>query len=105
MESLVIILYPLVAVISTIGYLPQLKKLFFATRRPQNISLTSWYIWTLGSFISLLYGVYHLHDHLFILTCSINLFLVGLTTSLIVYNSYFRFEAPLQPAKVKTKKH
>ncbi len=92
MEEIAGLLYPLVAIISIVGYAPQIKTLLFATRRPQNLSLSSWVIWLVSGVISLLYGVYQLQDSVFIFTAAVNLFLLTFTTGLIVYNRYIRFE-------------
>ena len=92
METIAEFLYPLVAIISIICYAPQIRKLLFATRRPQNISISSWVIWTISACIALFYGVFSLHDPKFIAVSAINLLLVTFTTGLLLYNRYIRFE-------------
>lgn len=94
MAELMKALYPLVVVISIIGYLPQIQKLMFATRRAQNVSLSSWALWLVSGTLSLGYGVYVLEDLMFILTSALGALFIYITFGLIVYNNYIRFEEP-----------
>lgn len=92
MSELISLLYPLVAVTTVLGYLPQIHKLLVATRRPQNVSLTSWVIWTFSGLISFAYGVAVLQDFMFALTAGLNAAFITITACLIAYNNYIRFE-------------
>lgn len=94
MAELMKTLYPLVVVISIIGYLPQIQKLMFATRRAQNVSLSSWALWLVSGTLSLGYGVYVIQDFMFILTSGLGALFIYITFGLIIYNNYIRFEKP-----------
>ena len=60
LENVFVFLYPVVVVISIVGYIPQIKSLITAKTCPDNISIHSWYIWTLSTFLTLGYGVTHI---------------------------------------------
>jgi uncharacterized protein with PQ loop repeat len=94
MEEIIRYLYPAVTLVSIMGYIPQIYKLVIATRRPQNIALSSWSIWCVSSLVALLYGIYCLHDTVFIAMAFLGFAATVLTTILIVYNNFFRFEKP-----------
>ena len=66
----------------------------FATRRAQNVSLSSWALWLVSGTLSLGYGVYVLEDLMFILTSALGALFIYITFGLIVYNNYIRFEKP-----------
>lgn len=94
MEQFFIYLYPLVAVVSLAGYLPQVKALIFASSSPKNISVSMWFIWSIGSAISLGYGVFHLKDLMFSFVSGSTLLFCASITCLILYNRYIRFVGP-----------
>ncbi|MCB1556726.1 MAG: hypothetical protein KDJ15_05370 [Alphaproteobacteria bacterium] len=91
MEQFFSLLYPLVAIISIVAYIPQIKTLLFATRSPQNISLSSWMMWVASSFLAFGYVATHVHDSMLCLTTGVNLGMVALTAGLVAYNRYIRF--------------
>ena len=86
MEQLFIFLYPAVAFVSTIGYIPQIIKLARARTRVEGISLQSWLTWTATSSISLGYGVFHLKDMMFCLTVGVSLASTAKVAALIWRN-------------------
>ena len=90
--SLFVFLYPLVVIISIVGYFPQIKNLIWTDTKPVNISIHSWYIWCLSGFLTLGYAVFHLKDLMFTLTSAVSFLLIVATTALIHYNLYYRFE-------------
>lgn len=92
MAEFITILYPLVALATVIGYLPQIRKLIVATRRPQNVSLASWLIWTVSGFLAFAYAGIVLQDFMLSINAGLNAALITLTTGLIIYNNYIRFE-------------
>ena len=91
MEQFFVFLYPVVVLVSIIGYIPQIKELIFAKQPLKGISISSWLIWLLSSGLSLGYGVFHLHDLMFCLTTGVATLLIAGTTALILYNRYFQF--------------
>ena len=91
MEQFFVFLYPVVVLVSIIGYIPQIKELFTAKEKLVGISLSSWMIWLLSSFLLLWYGVFHLQDFMFCLTTGVATALIAGTTALVVYNRYFQF--------------
>lgn len=103
MENVFVILYPLLTINTIIGYLPQIRQLIKATKPTDDISLSSWYLWILGSVIALGYGVFHLQDFMFCLTTSVNMVLMIAVVALVLYNNHLRFAQAMQtaPAKVK----
>lgn len=73
MEEIFVSLYPLVAVIAFVGYMPQLKVILFAQCALGNISVTTWIIWASTWAISFGYGITKLHDVMFCVTAGMNL--------------------------------
>ena len=84
-------LYPLAGIAFIIGYIPQILTLMRAKSPPENISITSWVIWLVGSVLSLGYVHFHLSDFMMVattlLTLSLSLTVLGLT----IYNKSYRF--------------
>ncbi|MCB9989473.1 MAG: hypothetical protein H6868_09120 [Rhodospirillales bacterium] len=111
-EQLFVFLYPVVAIITIIAYVPQIKTLITATSIPNNISLSSWLMWCCSNFLAFGYAMTHVQDMLLALVTGMNLLMVITTTALIAYNRYIRFaEKPfltggmqLQPQPVKIRK-
>jgi hypothetical protein len=84
MEHIVVFLYALAPLFSTLGYLPQIRKLLHAApQEVRGISLQAWSLWLGNSLIALAYGVVKLHDPLFITVSSVSMFwcalIIGLT--------------------------
>lgn len=72
-EGLFVQLYPLVFLIGLAGYVPQLVHLMRHDDPAYNISLLTWYIWSLSYVIGLGYGITHLHDFMFCMVAGMNL--------------------------------
>lgn len=84
MEHIVVFLYALAPLFSTLGYLPQIRKLLRAApHEVRGISIHAWLLWLGNALIAVAYGVVKLHDPLFILVSSVSVFwcllLIGLT--------------------------
>ncbi len=86
MEQLFIFLYPAVAFVSTIGYIPQIIKLARAKTRVEGISLQSWLTWTATSSISLGYGIFHFKDLMFCMAVGVALASTATVAALIWRN-------------------
>ena len=83
-EYIVVFLYALAPLFSTLGYLPQIRKLLRAApHEVRGISLQAWSLWLSNALIAVAYGVVKLHDPLFITVSSVSTFwcmlLIGLT--------------------------
>ena len=72
-------------IISVMGYLPQIKALITTHTNCADIALSSWALWFISSAISVGYGLFYLKDTMFIVTCGMNLLLVGTVIALVVY--------------------
>ena len=101
MEEFFVYLYPLVGFISVVGYVPQLRKLIFATRPTEQTSVGSWIIWTISSFIGFGYSFYHIKDYMLISVSGINFVMCSFVLLLLVYNVYFRFSGSKASAEVE----
>ena len=85
-EYIVVFLYALAPVVSSLGYLPQLRKVLrSAPHELKGISLQAWTLWLGNSLVALAYGVIRLHDTLFITVCSISTFWCALLISLTLW--------------------
>ncbi|MBU6234498.1 MAG: hypothetical protein KGQ41_01525 [Alphaproteobacteria bacterium] len=82
----------MVAIVSLAGYLPQIVALIKAKSPHDNISLQSWYTWVFTYCISLGYGLFHLHDTLFIVNTAFGLTAILAVIGLVSYNRYYRFK-------------
>lgn len=91
MESFAELLYPLVSIISLSAFLPQIKTLLAATGPSRDIALSSWYLWTFASIVSLLYGVFKLQDMMFTVTTVLAVVMNVTIVGLVIYNRHFRF--------------
>lgn len=87
-----LLLYPLVFLIGLGGYLPQIYRLAAYPADTSSISLPTWYVWASSWLISLLYGVYHLHDPMFVAVATMNLAGHG---GIIALTTYRRRQAAL----------
>lgn len=98
MGQLFMFLYPLVMIISTAGYFSQILALIKADGPHDRISLTTWWMWVSSGSISLGYGVFCLHDTMFIITAAVGLTLTVAITGMVLYNRHIRFRnRPLLP--------
>ena len=92
MEQIFVSLYPLVAIVSLLGYLPQIMALVRAKTSDDKISLQSWCTWVFTYCISMGYGIFHLKDPLFIANTVFGLSAILTVIGLVVYNRHFRFK-------------
>lgn len=82
--------YSGVTIYSLMGYLPQIRKLLLCSRTPKNMALSSWVVWSVGSFISLVYIMCIVKNNIMVLATSCYL-LCNLTVCfLILYKTYWR---------------
>lgn len=86
--NIIDIMYASVAVVSLLAYLPQIIRLIKRHTDCRDISLGSWWIWNYTATASLLYGVFRLHDTLFIIACIANLFGVNIIIGLVLYKRW-----------------
>lgn len=84
-------LYPLVALISILGYLPQIRSLLSAERQAQAMSIRCWVLWSVANFISFGYSTFALQDFLLSATSLLNMTMSLVVTVLIIYNRYVTF--------------
>ena len=73
-DSIFIGVYALVPVIATGAFIPQIIKLLKPETGLDGISFGAWWAWMLSATISLIYGVFYLHDFMFILSSSVAFF-------------------------------
>lgn len=65
METLLVILYSCVPIVSLSSYIPQIRALYHANyEQTKSMSIASWAIWTGNSVITALYAIFKLHDPL-----------------------------------------
>ncbi|MCB1538152.1 MAG: hypothetical protein H6865_08330 [Rhodospirillales bacterium] len=102
MESIFVHLYPLVGVVSLMGYMPQIWRLIRAKTLESEISLHSWMTWVGTYCISLGYAALHLRDFMLILTVVLNLAATVAVVGLVLYNRHVRFAARA-PARIENR--
>ena len=83
--DLFVYLYPCVTIISVFAYIPQIKSLIYTKSSCEDISLASWYLWIFSTIISTGYGVFHLQDMMFSITCIVSLILMLFVVGLVLY--------------------
>jgi hypothetical protein len=74
--------YGLVGVIGFAAYLPTIKDLYLHKKPSANVH--SYYLWSLGTFIAMLYSFFLLNDFLFRLVSTINFVACFVTLILII---------------------
>jgi len=74
--------YGLVGVIGFAAYLPTIKDLYLHKKPSANVH--SYYLWTLGTLIAMLYSFFILEDFLFRLVSTINFIACFVTLILII---------------------
>lgn len=99
MEMLFMSLYPLVAIISIVAYVPQVMSLI-KTDDVDSFSLSAWVMWMVGAGISMGYGTYCLKDFMFCTAAGIGFGFTTLIVLIVVYKRYngklkVRAEIPL----------
>lgn len=85
LETVFVLLYPLVFLIGLAGYIPQIVRLVRDDSPALNISLMTWFIWTFATAISLGYGITKLHDVMFCVVTATNLLAHMLIIMLVIY--------------------
>ncbi|MBI4030603.1 MAG: hypothetical protein HY370_02910 [Proteobacteria bacterium] len=83
-ENLVVFLYALAPLSSSIAYLPQIRKILRAApHEVRGISIQAWSLWLCNALIAVFYGVLRIHDPLFITVSTVSALwcalLIGLT--------------------------
>jgi uncharacterized protein with PQ loop repeat len=78
-------LYSTVGIIIFLGYLPQILKLIRSETDCREISLLAWLMWDYVLIVSILYGVYEMHDFKFILASSLNCFCINMLLLITLY--------------------
>jgi len=96
MESVFVALYPLVALISFSGYIPQIIRLLRAKTPIDGISIQSWCTWIINCIISMGYGFFHLKDLMFVATMATSMTSMMVVVSLVLYNRHMRFKKTRQ---------
>lgn len=94
MESVFVALYPLVALISFSGYVPQIIKLIRAKTPMDGIAVQSWLTWIVNCCISIGYGFFHLKDLMFVCTMATSMTSMIVVVSMVLYNRHLRFKKP-----------
>jgi hypothetical protein len=89
-------LYPCVAVVGLLGYLPQIYRIYVATGPVTSISLVAWGIWLVTWIISTGYAWLVAHDIKFALVSLVNVFGQSAVIGLTVHNRYMRFRKAYQ---------
>lgn len=76
-------LYSISIIITITAYLPQIITLLRARSRCEDISLLTWFAWTLATIISLLYAIYEIYDLKLIIASSaymtLNITIIAIT--------------------------
>jgi uncharacterized protein with PQ loop repeat len=86
--SLISFLYSTIGIVIFIGYLPQILSLIRAKNDCRSISLTAWWLWNYVLVVSILYGVYELHDLKFIIASALNCACVNVLIGITIYKRY-----------------
>lgn len=102
MESFFVALYPLVALVSFSGYVPQIIKLIRAKTPMDGISVQSWLTWMSNCCISMGYGFFHLKDLMFVATMATSFCSMTAVVGLVLYNRHLRFRKEKSGPCVKT---
>lgn len=87
MEQAISFLYLFNAVITVFAYAPQIVKLRKIKARPKNFSLTSWFLWTYTSIISLLYATFVVRDVELIVVGSLSFAFVLAILAILLYKN------------------
>ena len=74
--------YGLVGIIGFVAFIPTIKDLYLHKKPSANIH--SYYLWTLSTFIAMLYSYFNLDDFLFRVVSTINFFACFITLILII---------------------
>lgn len=86
--SLISTLYSTVGFVIIAGYMPQIFRLVRTTTNCMDISIPAWAIWNYTSVISLLYGIFEMHDPKFIFVCATNVLCINAVIFITLYKRY-----------------
>lgn len=86
--NIITLMYVSATVVSFLGYFPQIIRLIKRHTDCRDISLASWWIWNYTTTASLLYGVFILHDTLFVIACTSNLIGINAIIGLVLYKRW-----------------
>jgi len=89
-EQFFIIAYSLNAVIASIGYLPQIRKLFLDKTKSENFSIPTWALWTWTTLMTFSYASVVNGDLIFIVVSGT--YFIGTITifGLVLYNRFYK---------------
>lgn len=83
-------LYPTIVITGNLAFMPQIVKLYREQGRAEGISLESWLLWLVNSFITFGYAYYSLMDMRFALVSGTGFVLNAIVCALIVYHRYIK---------------
>lgn len=85
-EQIIVFLYALAPIFSSLGYLPQIRKVLRAApHEVRGISIQAWLLWFCNALVAVLYGVLRIHDPLFITVSSVSALWCALLISLTLW--------------------
>ncbi len=70
-DTLFVAAYALVPMISIAAFIPQIMKLLNPNTSLEGLSFGAWWAWMLSATISVVYGVFYLHDFMFIVSSTV----------------------------------
>ena len=95
-EYIVVLLYALAPILSSLGYLPQIRKVLrSAPHEVRGISIQAWFLWLGNALVAVAYGVIKLHDTLFITVSSVSAFWCALLICLTLWKQAQTTAAPV----------
>jgi uncharacterized protein with PQ loop repeat len=83
--DIISLLYATVPAVIFFGYIPQIAQLIRAKTDCRDISLLAWMMWDYVLIVSILYGVYILHDLKFIIASVLNCACVNALIAITLY--------------------
>lgn len=86
--SLISTLYSTVGFVIVAGYMPQIFRLIRTTTDCMDISVSAWMIWNYTSIVSLLYGIFEMHDPKFIFVCTTNILCINTIIFMTLYKRH-----------------
>lgn len=78
-------IYSVMGLIMISAYIPQIRTLLKGRGDCRDLSLTTWWIWTVGSVVNSAYGWWVLADFRYTFFCVVTLILCAVITGLIHY--------------------
>lgn len=102
-DTLLPIAYSIVVIITVIGYMPQVIKLWKSKyKKDSHTSINSWIVWLNSSIIFLVYGFYYIDDWRFLILTSINLLFNIIVILLILLNRYYIYSYTKSTGRIKS---